>query len=362
MLWVGTWVGVALGALATFPVAGGLVTALACFPLALACLGLLCAGLPPSRQRLRLALPLLLAGCVLGAQQPWARRGADPATRPLDPAALSSLPAADLAPLGSTQVVANGIVRVPLPRGGVLEVDPILRFRSRSPDRAWTIFAGRWGHSELPFPLQRVEGAPGVVQLRFGGPLPGVLRVSNRNGLELDARRTLPEPIYSHLNHACSFGLVGPRGTWWIRFGEGGERIQIVGYDYPVGRPARCAVLRRGGKLEVLEATSAEKGPFRTLASTSLGEGPLVITLERDELPVVRLTLFDWASQVSQQRSPTAGWGLPENGIEFWAVPGGKGIWISASWAATSVGRGWDSVGHAAGTYRNRIRIEPLGG
>jgi hypothetical protein len=27
--------------------------------------------------------------------------------------------------------------------------------------------------------------------------------------------------------------------------------------------------------------------------------------------------------------------------------------------AATSVGRGWDSVAHAAGTYRNRIAIEP---
>ena len=26
--------------------------------------------------------------------------------------------------------------------------------------------------------------------------------------------------------------------------------------------------------------------------------------------------------------------------------------------AGTSVGRGWDSVGHAAGTYRNRMTIE----
>jgi len=26
--------------------------------------------------------------------------------------------------------------------------------------------------------------------------------------------------------------------------------------------------------------------------------------------------------------------------------------------SATSVGRGWDSVGHSAGTYRNRVTLE----
>jgi hypothetical protein len=31
-------------------------------------------------------------------------------------------------------------------------------------------------------------------------------------------------------------------------------------------------------------------------------------------------------------------------------------IWLTL--AGTSVGRGFDSVGHAAGTYRNRVRIE----
>ena len=30
-------------------------------------------------------------------------------------------------------------------------------------------------------------------------------------------------------------------------------------------------------------------------------------------------------------------------------------VWITL--AATSVGRGWDAVGHRAGTYRNRLEI-----
>jgi hypothetical protein len=29
--------------------------------------------------------------------------------------------------------------------------------------------------------------------------------------------------------------------------------------------------------------------------------------------------------------------------------------------AGTSVGRGWDCVGHRAGTYRNRVRLEAVG-
>jgi hypothetical protein len=34
---------------------------------------------------------------------------------------------------------------------------------------------------------------------------------------------------------------------------------------------------------------------------------------------------------------------------------------ISLTLAGTAVGRGWDSVGHAVGTYRDRVWIEVLG-
>jgi hypothetical protein len=49
------------------------------------------------------------------------------------------------------------------------------------------------------------------------------------------------------------------------------------------------------------------------------------------------------------------------NAIEFSLAgdaPGSEAA-IFITLAATSVGRGWDTVGHAPGTYRNRMRIEP---
>jgi hypothetical protein len=62
----------------------------------------------------------------------------------------------------------------------------------------------------------------------------------------------------------------------------------------------------------------------------------------------------------STELSPTAGWGLPQNAIEFSlsdpnpASPATLFITL----ASTSVGRGFDSVGHTPGTYRNRMRIQ----
>ena len=38
----------------------------------------------------------------------------------------------------------------------------------------------------------------------------------------------------------------------------------------------------------------------------------------------------------------------------------GAGVWLWATYAATSVGRGWDSVGHTPGTYAGRLRLIPL--
>ena len=66
---------------------------------------------------------------------------------------------------------------------------------------------------------------------------------------------------------------------------------------------------------------------------------------------------------MATQLSPTAGWGVPVNAIEFSLSPydhsptGPASIFITL--AATSVGRGWDCVGHSAGAYRNRITIAP---
>lgn len=75
---------------------------------------------------------------------------------------------------------------------------------------------------------------------------------------------------------------------------------------------------------------------------------------------MARIVLEDWSRQCGRQLSPTAGWGLPVNAIEFSllgdAPQSAAALWITL--AGTSVGRGWDSVGHRAGTYRNRLQVK----
>jgi hypothetical protein len=90
----------------------------------------------------------------------------------------------------------------------------------------------------------------------------------------------------------------------------------------------------------------------------------LGITLFDGDRPAARIALLDWSAQLGTQLSPTAGWGLPVNAIEFVRegdAPGSLAVFY-VTLAGTSVGRGWDSVGHREGLYRNRIRIEPASG
>jgi hypothetical protein len=126
--------------------------------------------------------------------------------------------------------------------------------------------------------------------------------------------------------------------------------------------PRAPRVIRNG--FHVVEASSGEKGPFRELAAGRLRRSePLAITLHDRDEALARVVLEDWSAQAGTAPSPTAGWGLPVNAIEFSLGGDGPrspaGIYITL--AGTSVGRGWDSVGHRAGTYRNRMRIEILG-
>src|SRR6202034_1761945 len=98
-------------------------------------------------------------------------------------------------------------------------------------------------------------------------------------------------------------------------------------------------------------------------ASGPLQRGePLEITLLDEGRPEGRITLADWAQQAGVALSPTAGWGVPVNAIEFSASgdePEAPAS-IFVTLAGTSVGRGWDCVGHSAGTYRNRILLEAV--
>jgi len=112
-----------------------------------------------------------------------------------------------------------------------------------------------------------------------------------------------------------------------------------------------------------VQASNAEKGPFTELCSGPLTRtDPLAITIYDEAQAVCRLTMLDFAAQASIALSPTAGWGVPCNAIEFHLLGNQADdyAFIYVTLAATSVGRGWDSVGHAAGVYNNRLQFESL--
>jgi hypothetical protein len=187
--------------------------------------------------------------------------------------------------------------------------------------------------------------------------------LSTAKSIRLEANTFLPEPVYSHLNSYCELDIQRHERLFLAFSPCPQERIEVVFSQYPVGRPARFAYLDAAGEFHVVQASSGEKGPFAELARGPLARGdPLTITLYDNDLPVGRITLSDFAAQASTQPSPTAGWGVPENAIEFKLFadrPDAQaGVWVTL--AGTSVGRGWDSVGNAAGSYRNRIELEVL--
>jgi hypothetical protein len=181
--------------------------------------------------------------------------------------------------------------------------------------------------------------------------------------IDITAHCELPGQVYSHLNSFADLTVHGHQALSLEFSPCPGVPIEVTPSDYPVGRPRRFAYLSRSGEFCVVEATSGEKGPFRSLAAGTLRPGdPLTLTFCDSGKPRCSVTLLDWSAQCSTQLSPTAGWGVPVNAIEFTregnAPSAPASIWITL--AGTSIGRGFDSVGHAAGVYRNRMRIEEV--
>jgi hypothetical protein len=210
------------------------------------------------------------------------------------------------------------------------------------------------------------DGARSVVlSYDFRGQGPATLRVladPAARGVTVEARTQLEREVYSHLNSFCDFEVRG-HDHLELEFSPcPGARIEAKPFHYPIGRPSRFAFVERDRTFRVVEARSGEKGPFRTLARGRLGpEERLAITLYSSGRAAGRVTLLDWSAQADTTLSPTAGWGAPVNAIEF-SLSGdspSSPASIFVTLAGTSVGRGWDCVGHKRGTYCNRIRLEP---
>jgi hypothetical protein len=187
------------------------------------------------------------------------------------------------------------------------------------------------------------------------------------NRVFLEAWTRLDARVYSHLN-SFSWLLIDGHRALGVGFSPcPAQVIALTHADYPSGAPARFAYLDRYDVFRVVQASDAEKGPFTTLCEGKLARGqPLSVVLYElttvPHQPLAIIDFDDWSSQLSTQLSPTAGCGVAENAVEF-----GLGderpsstAHLALTLAGTGIGRGWDSVAHAPGVYRNRVRIQRL--
>jgi hypothetical protein len=321
---------------------------------------------PKSPGTFAILVPLILIGVLL----PWTQRAAPATTHPLNPE-LPTVPSSSgqpsppqWIPLGTrAQFMPETASLRLVHQGCTLFVDPLLTFHSRSPDRFWTLFAPRAFHGAPGRSLsawQTHSNGIHTVYTGFGTDHVEAARTTNET-VELTAFTRLADAVHSHLNTFTEVTITGHQQLS-LRFSPCPDvPIEVRVMEYPRGLPARLAYLDSQGGFHVVQATSGEKGPFHPLASGRLDRGqPLTITvLDRDQ-PVASLTLLDWSSQASTELSPTAGWGLPQNAIDFSLSdpdPSSPAA-LFISLASTSVGRGFESVSHTPGTYRNRMRIQ----
>jgi hypothetical protein len=328
-------------------------------------------ALETARLPVALTIACIAGGIAMGAWLIRAERAPDPATHPLAIATPATLPAVDEVARSRTlrgaDVKTDGGVIV-MQRGRyVFYLQPLLDFVSRSEDRCWTCLTPPAARTPVVRTLSGFETVDDGVNLAYGDLGRSWLSVrdtADAGFITLDAICILDAPVFSHLNSYAHFELAGHQDLAVTFSPCPDQRIAVTHSEYPTGAPARFAYFEEssgGGRLVVCEAASGEKGPFSILAQGKMARSePLTITLIDQGMKILRVTLYDWTAQASTALSPTAGWRVPENAIEFSRDrdEASSTALFFVTLAGTSVGRGWDSVGHAAGTYRNRMKVE----
>lgn len=296
-----------------------------------------------------------VGGVALGLVQILGQRGPPPSTRP------SGGTLADVRGEPTKEEAASGQVSFPCGKEHV-RLRPLLTFESRSPDATWTVLAppAAFGPRRKFDAFSKEKNGFRAHYVDDGETT--LVAQKDLKGLDIEAVSKIPHAIYSHLN---SFAMIHVPFESTISFGPtGGERFALEPFDYPSGRPIKLAYLGGDIAFHVVQATDAEKGPFTALAKGHLGrDEPLTIEIHHksnDKDGVCRLTFKDWAQQVSTELSPTAGWGLPQNSIQFSASSDRHEGMVVITLAETGVGRGWHSVAHAEGTYKNRVRVDTV--
>ncbi len=374
-IWPGAWAGAAVAARVLFPIT---LSELWLIPLAgAAAMGV--AAVSPWRRAGRRgwtgALAVALCAAAAGAGLVWTQRPSEASTHPRGELAgeralagsTTSRPALESIRLDSRAMIyaSDGSIMVHIDSLSLF-VRPLLTFLNGSRDGCWSVFA-RQSDREGPAPRLLRSQQDGERSGRLSYEFPGLgtatllARAEPDSGpITIEAATRIERVVFSHLNSYCDFEVRGHHRLELEFSPCPGIPVEVRPFDYPIGRPARFAFVAADRTFRVVEASSGEKGPFRTLACGRLDlEQPLTITLHDQGKAVGQISLVDWSSQADTQLSPTAGWGVPVNAIEFSLSGDSPSSFASifVTLAGTSVGRGWDCVGHKAGTYRNRITI-----
>jgi hypothetical protein len=329
--------------------------------------GAIVAALWVSQMRVRLTVKWLVPLTVIpalfaGWSFPGTQRAAEPATTPTG-AAFAAAPAGPsdqrVIKLTKEAQIRPGESHVVFKHGNViLNVQPLLHFANRSPDRCWTSLAPE-GDAK---PTNRLM----VSKIHDGGRWSfyykdedaSVMEVSatKDGGALIEGRSRLAHAVFAHNDSYAELALTGHKKLT-VTFSPLPERR----FDVPVATAAaRFAYVDAAETFHVMQASDRAHGPFSELAAGRLKRGePILLTLYDEDKPVFRVALDDWSAQLSTQLSPTAGYGLPVNAITM--ARGGDAettpVLISFTLADTSIGRGTASVGHAPGVYRDRVTV-----
>ncbi len=302
------------------------------------------------------------AGALIGVLVVWWQIPESPSTIPwsvdFEPVVASwngTLPPR-IVSIAENTVLDASAARLAIAHGNLrFECSPLITFDHISPDRFWSLLVRRsWT------PVRRYLGQKSIEDARDfhydDGSKILFPRLDTDGPLKLTAYTVVRTATYSHLN-TFFYLEIGGHKSLALSFSPCAEAIvDVEPADYPFGRPARFAYLDAAERFRVCQATSGEKGPFCELASGPLQRGePLVIGIYDHGRRIASVQLEDWSAQASTALSPSAGWGVPVNAIEFQrlgeSTTDNAGIWISL--AATAIGRGFETVGHRPGTYRN---------
>ncbi len=323
-------------------------------------------GLWVNQFRLRLTVkwlvPLFVVPALIGGWLfPGTQRAPEPATSPTG-ASFSAAPPGNsdqrLIKLTRDAQIRPGDSRVVFRRDKlILNVQPLLSFANRSPDRCWTSLAPEGTSTATNRVLQGKVHDGARWTMTYKDEDASVLDVTpTKDGVQLDGRSRLPKAVFAHGNSYAELTLQGHKKLTVSFSPLPDRRIEVPA----VGTPARFAYVDAADTFHLVQASSEQRGPFTEIAAGRLKHGdPLTLTIYDDNKAAFVVTLDDWSAQASTQLSPTAGSGLPVNAIELerGGEPESSPAIITFTLASTSIGRGTQSVGHAPGVYRDRITV-----